>query len=104
MNIYSYEVYLKHRDEPHKKEIKKKMVRHITEKQKKETPFQKLFLKNDHDKTVEATKVNEIDIKDLKSHLEKGEFVCISRKRGQKLNVNFIADESVKEPWYLLRT
>ena len=79
-------------------------MRPITEKQKKETPFQILFLKNNHDKTVEATKVNEIDIKELKSHLEKGESVCISRKRGQKLNVNFVADESINEPWYLLRT
>ena len=78
-------------------------MRPIIEKQKKETPSQILFLKNDCNKTVEATEVNEIDIKEVKSRLEKGESVCITRKRGQKLNVNFIDDESIKEPWYLHR-
>jgi len=101
MNIYSYEVYLKQSHESHEKESKK-MIRPII--QKKETPFNILFLKNDQDKTVEATEVNEIDIKEVKCHLEKGESVCITRKRGQKLNVNFIADGAIKESWYLLRS
>ncbi len=74
------------------------MMRNVIENKKKETPFQMFFLKNDQDETVEV-KVDEIDCEEVKSRLEKGEFVDITRKREQKSDINFIADELVKEPW-----
>jgi len=73
-------------------------MRNVIENKKKETPFQMFFLKNDQDETVEV-KVDEIDFEEVKSRLEKGEFVDITRKREHKSDVNFIADELVKEPW-----
>ncbi len=73
-------------------------MRNVIENKKKETPFQMFFLKNDQDETVEV-KVDEIDCEEVKSRLEKGEFVDITRKREQKSDINFIADELVKEPW-----
>ena len=79
------------------------MMRPIIEKQKKDFSFQIFLLKNNQDKIVEATEVDEKDIKEVKSRLEKGESVWMTGKREQKLNVNFIADESIKEPYYIHR-
>ena len=73
-------------------------MRNATENNKKEATITQFFLKNDQDETVEV-EVDEIDCEEVKSRLEKGEFVDITRKREQKSDVNFIADESVKEPW-----
>ena len=75
------------------------MMRNVIENKKKETPFQMFFLKNDKNQSVKVTEVDEIDFEEAKSRLEKGESVFITRKREQKSDVNFIADELVKEPW-----
>jgi len=75
------------------------MTRNVIENKKKETPFQMFFLKNDKNQSVEVAEVDEIDFEEVKSRLEKGEFVDITRKREQKSDINFIADELVKEPW-----
>lgn len=75
------------------------MMRNVIENKKKETPFQMFFLKNDKNQSVEVAEVDEIDCEEVKSRLEKGEFVDITRKREQKSDINFIADELVKEPW-----
>ncbi len=104
MNIYSYEVYLNQRDEPPKKERKKEMMRKIMENKKKQAPLQLFFLKNDHNETVEVVEVDEIDFEEMKSRLERGESVFITRKREQKTDINFIAYELIKEPWYFLRS
>ena len=79
------------------------MTRNVIENKKKETPFQMFFLKNDQDETVEV-KVDEIDFEEVKSRLKRGESVYITRKREKKTDINFIAYELVKEPWYLLRS
>ena len=79
------------------------MMRPIIEKQKKDFSFQIFFLKNNQDKIVEATEVDDKDIKEVKSRLEKGESVWMTGKREQKVNVNFIDDESIKEPYYIHR-
>ena len=57
------------------------MMRPIIEKQKKDFSFQIFFLKNNQDKIVEATEVDEKDIKEVKSRLEKGESVWMTGKR-----------------------
>ena len=67
------------------------MVRNDTETKKKETPFQMFFLKNDENQTVESIESNEIDFKEVKRHLENGESACITQKKEQKPDVNFIA-------------
>jgi hypothetical protein len=75
------------------------MTRNVIENKKKETPFQIFFLKNDKNQSVEVAEVDEIDFEEVKSRLERGESVYITRKREHKSDVNFIADELVKEPW-----
>ncbi len=75
------------------------MMRNVIENKKKEAPFQMFFLKNDKNQSVEVAEVDEIDCEEVKSRLEKGEFVDITRKREQKSDINFIADELVKESW-----
>jgi hypothetical protein len=80
------------------------MPKTVMKNKKKEAPFQLFFLKNDETKNVEVIELNEISFEDVKNHLERGESVFITRKREQTSNMNFIAYESVKEPWYLLRS
>jgi len=104
MNIYSYEVYLKWMDEPTEKERKNEMSRNIMENRKKEAPLQLFFLKNDETQNVDVVEVDEIDFEEVKSRLERGESVFITRKQEQKSDMNFIAYEMVKEPWYLIRS
>jgi len=80
------------------------MMRNDIEAKKKEAPFQMFFLKNDENQTVESKEAEEIDFEEVKRHLENGESVCITPKKEQKPDVNFIAYEQVKEPWYILRS
>jgi len=91
-------------DESTEKERKNEMARNIMENKKKENPLQLFFLKNDETQNVEVVEVDEIDFEEVKSRLERGESVFITRKREQKSDMNFIAYEIVKEPWYLLRS
>ena len=91
-------------EEPTEKEIKNKMQKTVIENKKKEAPFQLFVLKNDATQNVEVTESDEINFEELKSHLERGDSVFITRKRGQKPDVNFIAYEAVKEPWYFVRS
>jgi len=91
-------------DEPTEKERKNKMPRNIIQNKKKEAPFQLFFLKNDATQNVEVTELNEINFEELKSRLENGESIFITRKQTQNSDMNFIAYEEAKEPWYLLRS
>ena len=79
------------------------MMRKVIENKKKQAPFQMFFLRNDENQSVESIEVNEIDFEEVKKHLEKGESVLLSKKEKRKPDVNFIAYEQVKEPWYILR-
>ena len=80
------------------------MWRNVMENKKKETHLQLFFLKNDETQNVEVVEVNEIDFEEVKSRLEKGESIFITRKQEQKSDMNFIAYDLAKEPWYLLRS
>jgi hypothetical protein len=85
------------------KRRKNRMPRNITQKKKKETPFQLFFLKNDETQNVEVIELNEINFEEVKSRLEKGESILITRKQMQNSEMNFIAYDTAKEPWYRLR-
>ena len=80
------------------------MLRTAIKNRKKETPFQLFFLKNDENQNVEVTEVNEIDFEEVKSRIERGESVFITRKREHKSDMGFIAYDIAKEPWYLIRS
>jgi len=80
------------------------MSRNIMKNRKKETHIQLFFLKNDETQNVEVVEVDEIDFEEVKSRLERGESIFITRKQEQKTDMNFIAYEIVKEPWYLIRS
>jgi hypothetical protein len=81
------------------------MVKTVIENKKKETPFQLFFLKNDENQNVEVIELNEINFEEVKSHLERGDSVFITRKREQTSEMNIIAYEKVaKEPWYFVRS
>jgi hypothetical protein len=84
--------------------MKNKMQKTATKSRKKEAPFQLFFLKNDENQNVEVVELDEIDFEEVKSHLEKGESVFITQKTEQTSDMNFIAYEVAKEPWYLLRS
>jgi hypothetical protein len=91
-------------DEPPEKEMKNKMPKTVIENKKKEAPFQLFFLKNDATQNVEVVELNEINFEEVKTHLERGESVFITRKREQTSDMNFIAYDRVKEPWYFVRS
>ena len=91
-------------DEPTEKERKNEMSRNIMENKKKDAPLQLFFLKNDETQNVEVVEVDEIDFEEVKSRLERGESVFITRKQEQKSDMNFIAYDLAKEPWYLIRS
>jgi len=76
----------------------------VIKNKKKETPFQLFFLKNDATQNVEVTELTEINFEEVKSRLEKGESIFITRKQTQNSDMNFIAYDRAKEPWYLLRS
>lgn len=81
------------------------MLNNVLDDKKKEPSFQLFFLENDPNQSVEVVEVDEIDLEEIKKHLEKGESVFISPKREQKQDINFIAYKPVKnEPWYLHRS
>jgi hypothetical protein len=91
-------------DEPTEKERKKEMPRNVIENKKKETSLQLFFLKNDEPQNVEVIEADEIDFEEVKSRLEKGESIFITRKQEQKSDMNFIAYETAKEPWYFIHS
>jgi len=91
-------------DAPKEKERKNEVPRNVMENKKKVTLFQMFFLKNDETQSVEVAEVDEIDIEEVKSHIERGESIFITRKQEQKSEMKFIAYDTVKEPWYLLRS
>ena len=80
------------------------MSGNVMENRKKENSLQLFFLKNDETQNVEVVEVDEIDFEEVKSRLERGESVFITRKQEQKSDINFIAYDTAKEPWYLLRS
>jgi len=80
------------------------MQKTVIKNKEKEAPFQLFFLKNDSTQNVEVIELDEVDFEEVKSHLERGDSVFITRKQKQKSDMNFIAYEAIKEPWYLLRS
>ena len=80
------------------------MSRNVMENKKKSASIQLFFLKNDETQNVEVVEVDEIDFEEVKSRLERGESVFITRKQEQKSDMNFIAYDLAKEPWYLIRS
>ena len=80
------------------------MIPTTTTNEEKRTPFQLFFLKKDQDQSVESGKVAEIDLQEVKKHLQKGESVDIANKQGKQLKAKFIAHKREKEPWYFLRS
>jgi len=91
-------------DDPTEKERKNEMPRNIMENRKKDAHLQLFFLKNDETQNVEVVEVDEIDFEEVKSRLERGESVFITRKQEQKSDMNLIAYDMVKEPWYFIRS
>jgi hypothetical protein len=82
----------------HTKRRQKEMMRNGIETKNKEAPFQRFFMKNDENQTVESIEADEIDFEEVKRHRENGESLCITQKKEQKPDVNLIAYEQVKEP------
>jgi len=80
------------------------MQKTVIENKKKEAPFQLFFLKNDENQNVEVTELEEINFDELKSRLEKGESIFITRKQKQHSELSFMAYSTVKEPWYFVRS
>ena len=80
------------------------MLRNVLKNKKKEAAFQLFFLDNDPDQSVEVVEEDEIDFEEVKRRLEKGKSVFMAPKREQKPDVNFIAYEQVKEPWYFIHS
>ena len=80
------------------------MSRNILESRKKEPLLQMFLLKNDETQNVEVQEVYEIELEEIKRRLERGESVYIKLKEEQKPDVNFIAYEREREPWYLVRS
>jgi len=80
------------------------MSKTVIEKKKKKALFQLFCLKNDETQNVEVIELGEIDFEEVKSRLEKGESIFITRKQMQKPDVSFIAYNVAKEPWYLVRS
>jgi hypothetical protein len=91
-------------DKTPEKETKKEMLQNILENKKKETTFQLFFLEDNPNQSVKVEEMNEIDFEQVRMHLENGESVFIAPKRERKSDENFIAYQSVKEPWYFLRS
>ncbi len=79
------------------------MPKNIMENRKKEPLLQMFFLKNDETQNVEVQEIYEIDLEEVKRRLENGESVYIKLKE-QKPDVNFIAYERERDPWYLARS
>ncbi|MDH5419873.1 MAG: hypothetical protein OEX06_06035, partial [Candidatus Bathyarchaeota archaeon] len=77
--------------------------RKITKVYEEEPLFQLFFLKNDEDQSVEIEEVEEIDFTEVKKHIERGESVFITRKRGEKLAASLVAEENAAGLWYLSR-
>ena len=66
-------------------EVKRLMSRDFDEIDKEKPLFQLLFLRNDDRQSVEVEEVEEIDMREVKEHLEQGESVFITLKRNEKL-------------------
>ncbi len=65
-------------------EVKRLMSRNFDEIDKEKPLFQLLFLRNDDKQSVEVEEVEEIDMREVKEHLEQGESVFITLKRNEK--------------------
>jgi len=50
--------------------------------------FQVLFIKNDGYQSVYIDEVEEVDLKEIKKHLEKGESIFITSREEQKLEIH----------------
>lgn len=80
------------------------MLRKVVKAGKEKLLFQLFFLKNDENKSVEVVEVEEIDFAEVKRHIDRGESVFITPKRGQESNLNVIGNEEavgkVKSEWF----
>lgn len=61
------------------------MLKNIIQELEKRQPFQILFLKDDENQSVEVKEIEEIDLAEIKTHLEQGESIFITRKSEPKL-------------------
>jgi hypothetical protein len=74
--------------------------RKVTKVYEEEPLFQLFFLNDDEDQSVEVEEVEEIDFTEVKKHIERGESVFITRKRGEKLDASLVTEENAAEYWY----
>jgi len=79
------------------------VLRNAMEVDKEKLLFQLFFLKNDDNLSVEVEEVEEIDLTEVKKHIELGESVFILRKRKQEFNTTLVAKKDAAEPWYFTR-
>ncbi|MGD9130552.1 MAG: hypothetical protein PVH73_03135 [Candidatus Bathyarchaeota archaeon] len=80
------------------------MQKTIRKNKKKESSFQLFFLKNNATQNVEVIESDEVNFEEVKNHLERGDSIFITQKREQTSDINFIAYDQVKEPWYFVRS
>ena len=79
------------------------MLKKNLKTEKQEPLLKRFFIKNDETQNVEVQEVNEIDLEEVKRHLENGKSVYIKQKE-TKPDANFIAYKREKEPWCLIRS
>jgi hypothetical protein len=65
-----------------------KMLKDISKMEKEKSLFQMVFLKDNKDQSVEVEEFTEISCDLIRTRLEQGESVFITRKRTQKLRSN----------------
>jgi len=68
----------------------------------KKSLFQLHFIKYEEGHRIEIAvkEVEELDLREIKKRLKKGETVLIELKTKQKLNMKSVAMEVVTSPWY----
>ncbi len=69
----------------------------IFETNKETIIFQLFFLQN-KDLNIEVVEIKKINFEEVKSRIERGESVFITRKNKQKMDLNQIT----REPWYFV--
>jgi len=72
----------------------------LIESNRENSVFQLFFLINNEKQDIEVVEMREIDFTEVRKHLEKGESVCITCKRKQKLQPSRVVSEETLEPWY----
>ncbi len=79
------------------------MLNKASEINQEKPVYQLFFLREDENYGVEVEEVEEIDFDRVKSRLERGESVFITRKRKPELNTTSGTMEEASELWYFNR-